>query len=117
MEQNFINTSSKQVFHSPSQLKKGKYYTKNVKYWVGVYSGFGIDYTVYEEVVASGKEGIIFDVKSTLEDYRTGRKMCPKGKYLATIEILQKYGRADTLNPKFGKQLFVPMSVCDRLGG
>jgi hypothetical protein len=100
------------VFHSKSQMK-GKYYRKNIKYWVGKFQGWGLDYGVWQEIVEAGKEGIVFVLKNDLHDFYEERKRnrtviaWEKGKYFISVEDMKTWGKVDTLREKDGKQIFI----------
>lgn len=117
----FTNTSSHKTFYSDKAMNsKSRYYLKSVKYYVSDCDGFAVDYEMYLQI-REQKEGILFSVPNDLHDFYKERKTnrtviaISKGKYLASNEVLAKC-RASVLNPKYGKQLLVPVSWCEKVG-
>jgi hypothetical protein len=101
------------TFASKKQMMD-KVYRKNCKYWVGTYSGVGLDYELWKEIETSGKKGIVFVCKNALHDFYEERKRnrtviaLEVGEYFISIEDMQKYGKVSTLRERDGKQIFIP---------
>lgn len=107
--------SNGQAFISPKMLK-GEYAKKNVKFFVGVYQGFGIQADLYENEIEPNKAGIDFIVKNPLVDYRANREVCDSGIYRISIEDFRKYAKKDCLNEKHGYQYFISAHRCEKVG-
>lgn len=111
----FTNTSSGTSFYN-DRMSRGSWFKKQVKFWVGTYHGFGIDAEMYETKVRdAGKSGVDFVVKSPLKDYRTGRTVCDAGTYRINVHDIEQKGHWDTLNPKYGEQVFVDVFDCVKI--
>lgn len=103
-------------FYGGSKTPSGKYYPKNVKYFVAKYDGFGISIDLFQDKVLNGERvGIDFIVKSDLKDFRRGKTVCERGTYRISLEDIEKNGKRDVLNPDYGEQMFVPMFACEKV--
>ena len=115
----FVNANGT-VFHSKKQMK-GKVYRKNVKYWVGRFSGFGMQKDVFDEVVEQQKQGIIFVLKNDLIDFYESRRKnrdviaCTKGEYFISLDDMLKFGEVATLRERDGEQIFISEFRCTKL--
>lgn len=113
----YTNVKSGKSFYS-DRVPAGRFYTKTVSLFCHKYEGFGIDAQLFEDKVLNGnRDGIDFKVKEDLRDFRSGKIVCERGVYRIDLAGIERYGVRDTLNARFGEQLFVPIWACEKVGG
>lgn len=122
MENVYVNEESGKRY--ATHLKSGqRTYKRNIgqRHFCFRHEGFGLQYTLFQDLVSRGFEKVEFTVESTVYSGvdKRGRDIVAavRGKYTISLDDMARHGIVDTLSASSGEQIFVNKIFCSFVGG